>query len=106
MHNLEIHCHLILTHDLEIHCHLILTHDLEIHCHLILTPLLQVEVMEMNPSWSGTLSIGVTALLPAQVISAIKAQQLPGQSFVIAANGEKSTVLYIGGQVGCVVCDM
>ncbi|KAL5490797.1 hypothetical protein EMCRGX_G015981 [Ephydatia muelleri] len=54
--------------------------------------------MEMMPTWSGTLSIGVTMLPPAQVISAIKAQQLPGQSFVIAANGEKSTVLYIGGQ--------
>ena len=55
--------------------------------------------MEMNSTWNGSLSIGVTVLTPAQVISVIKAKQLPGLSFVIAASTEKSSVLYIGGQV-------
>ena len=56
--------------------------------------------MEVKPTWSGTLSIGVTTLPSAQVISVSKAQLLPGQSFVVAATGEKSTTFYIGGQVG------
>ena len=64
--------------------------------------------MEMNSEWSGSLSIGVTALPMDQVISINKAKKLPGQSFVLTSSDDL-TVLYIGGQVclrvpACSIC--
>ena len=64
--------------------------------------------MEMNSEWSGSLSIGVTALPMDQVISVNKAKKLPGQSFVLTSSDDL-TVLYIGGQVclrvlACSIC--
>ena len=60
--------------------------------------------MEMDSNWSGSLSIGVTALQPEVVVSANKADELTGQSFVITPSTSKGTaVLCVGGQVICTV---
>ena len=58
----------------------------------------QVEIKRLEPKWSGSLMIGVTALPPQEACTANKASQLWGQSYILCANNG-ATCLFVGGQV-------
>eukprot|EP00731_Ephydatia_muelleri_P022394 Em0014g985a len=60
----------------------------------------QVEIVEVDYKWSGSLSIGVTTQSTAQVVSVDNVKQLLGQSFIVTSsvNGKPSLALYAEGQ--------
>ncbi len=61
---------------------------------------LQVEIRQLEAKWSGSVMIGVTALLPHQACVTSKASRLQGQSYILCAS-DKATCLFVGGQVHC-----
>ena len=62
----------------------------------------QVEVINVDVEWSGSLMIGVASAPPHVACRCNKATEMKGQSFVIAClNG--STHLFVGGKVGWLV---
>ena len=62
--------------------------------------ILQVEIIEMDSKWSGSLSIGVTTLPSDEVVSVDKADELSGQSFFITSStSKKFAALCVGGKV-------
>ena len=62
----------------------------------------QCVVKEVDKSWSGTLSLGVTSISPRHACLVDKAQELKKRSYVLCTE-HKVTCLYIGGKVCYIV---